>query len=139
MTQSEYNNIIDSHPTLTAHGFGVDQISYYTEKQRTALIQRERPALYNYYEDFLKSVEYLKLLKRRKSVNNRVGTTYGLKHKVERWVYRHTNIPCYIHEGAFIAAAIALGFTMKPQRGSTSVYLNISNNAKVDGQWIHSM
>jgi hypothetical protein len=54
---------------------------------------------------------------------------------VERYL-RSNGSSMYIPEGALVAAALHLGFTLKPKEGTTSVYLNISNKTKIDGTWI---
>ena len=55
-------------------------------------------------------------------------SSHGLKHVVEG------ESRCYLTNGAFIAAALALGFTVRPMyRGSLDAYLNIAT-AAFDGK-----
>lgn len=57
--------------------------------------------------------EWLRLCRRTKHVNRKAGTSYGLKHAVERWHRGLTpSINCYVQNGCFLMAAHRLGFKM---------------------------
>lgn len=129
-------NIIDSHPDLTTHGFGIDEISYNSEEEKAELFQRERNELYKKEEEFNLCREYLSNLQKRSTINPKSRTSYSFKHDVQHYAKRHRLEPTYISEGAFIAAAIAEGFLMEPVPERTSVRLNISLRSKIDGEWV---
>jgi len=85
----EIQNVIEKHPNLTAHGFGVG------------------PAVHP--EEFKLCVTWLSerdLRIRRRTINYKLSS-YTWKHIVERSVKE------YISNGAFICAALHLGFKMK--------------------------
>lgn len=69
--------------------------------------------------------------RKRKSLNYD-WTSYQLKHVVERWA------GTYISNGAFIQAAINLGYKIKRYRGGTTATMNIGlsqNSPGVQFQW----
>jgi hypothetical protein len=50
-----------------------------------------------------------------KTIRDRGSTSYGLKHAASKWLRgARPEVVDYVHNGAFIAAAIALGYRMKP-------------------------
>jgi hypothetical protein len=115
MLLDDLKEVVKEHPTLTTSGFGVAE---------------DRNELFNHLQECNISCDWLKLTQRCKRPNRKIGSTYGLKAKAERWS------DTYIPEGAFIAAAIHSGFLLAPKRGTTSTYLNISSKTKINGQWI---
>jgi hypothetical protein len=70
---------------------------------------------------FLRAVEWLNHIPRRKSVN--LGS-YGLKHQAERWG------GAYVSNGALIAAAIHLGFKVERVRGTPNALINVAGRTK---------
>ena len=125
MTPEDFIETILKNPTLTTHGFGVDDGSEET-------FEIERPNLASCYEEANACEEFLMLCKRTKHPNKELGSTYHFKHAVERF-----NPPMYVREGALILAALHLGFEIQQIPGRTSAYLNISKKTKIDGIWIH--
>lgn len=121
MTQEDLLQIMKEHPTLRALGFGVEDDVFKLE---------------NYLNACNAACEWLSLVQRTKSINRRVRTSYQLKHAAQRWYEAKYERPCYIPDGAFIAAAIHMGFEMLRKRGDPSVYLNISAKSKIDGKYI---
>ncbi|MFZ2447073.1 MAG: hypothetical protein WAW37_12000 [Syntrophobacteraceae bacterium] len=83
--------------------------------------ERERDILAKSFEMFQVCLEYLKFCKPIKTINPRVGSSYGLKHEVERWS------GVYVHNGAFIAAVIHAGIKYKIIPGSPNISLAISS------------
>ena len=130
MNNEKLETIMNEHKDLTTHGHGLD---YYSEDK----FIKERAALHDKGIEFETCCDYLKLLKRRKSSTKQLGSSYRLKHLVEKWFRDTTGKSIYIPEGAFIAAAYYLGFTCERIPGRTSVYLNISLHTKINGEWIH--
>ncbi len=115
MDLADLKEVMKGHATLTTSGFGVDE---------------DQNELLSHLQECNISCDWLKLTQRRKQPNRKIGSTYGLKAKAERWS------KTYIPEGAFIAAAIHSGFELAPKRGTTSAFLNISSKTKINGQWI---
>ena len=123
MTELQFRQIINDNPTLTTHGFGVDE---------GASFAKERKALYGCYREALVGEIFLRQCKRTEKTFWR-SSTYNLKHLAEAYAKHQELQPTYIREGAFIVAGIHLGFKMKPWGASTSVSLNISKKTKIDG------
>jgi hypothetical protein len=121
MTKEDLLEIMKKHPTLTATGMDYDE---------------DPNELLEYMDACNASCDWLSLVKRTKKPNPNVGSSYRLKHIVERWHKKKYNKPCYTPNGAFIAAAYHLGFIIIPKPGTPNVYLNISTNTKIDGQYI---
>ncbi len=121
MTTEDLKNIMNTHPTLTASGFGVDE---------------DPNELLKFIDACNASCEWLSLVLRTQLPNRKVGGSYRLKHVVERWYERTHGHPRYIPDGAFIAAAYHMGFISEPKQGSPSVFLNISCKTKIDGQYL---
>ena len=93
MNKIEFDDIIKSNPTLTTHGFGVDNNGDFN---------KERAELSNCFDEAQKCELWLSLAKRTKHPNRKICSTLWLKSLVESWIHS------YIHEGAFIAAALYL-------------------------------
>ena len=131
MTKIEFENVIAANPTLTAHGFGIDG-------HPGESFEEERAKLHDCYDDALACEEFLLACMRTKEPHTDLGSTYRLKHSVERYVKKRKNQSPYIPEGVLILVALFLGFKMKAKDGTTSVYLNISKKTKIDGIWIQT-
>jgi hypothetical protein len=131
MTTEQFTNIILQNPTLTTHGFGIDEGS-----QQTFEIEREN--IKTCYDEALACEEFLMNCKRTENPHKDLGSSYLFKQRVERFRDRTGQPPMYIREGALIMAAIHLGFKMKNIPDRTSVYLNISKKTKIHGVWIHT-
>lgn len=130
MTTDEYLKVITDNPNLTTHGNGVDNGTQQT-------FVTERANLMNLQDEANMCEEFLSKCKRTVLPQKSVGTTYRIKHLVERYISREYNKGMYIPEGALHVAAIHLGFNMKPAGDTTSVYLNISKKTKIQNNWIN--
>ncbi len=108
MEKQDFYNILETYPTLTTHGFGVDQQwqKNITKQEIELNFQEERKNLYDCYEDFLLCYQWLYFNPKL----SKSASTYHFKHLVEYWAKEKNLQPHYIHEGAFIAAAILWGF-----------------------------
>ena len=131
MTKVEFENVIAGSPTLTTHGFGIDG-------NPGESFELEREKLSDCYDEALACEQFLQSCLRTKKPHKQLGSTYGLKHAVERFIKAHKHQAIYILEGALIAAALFLGFQMMPKKDTTSVYLNISMKTRIDGKWIYA-
>jgi hypothetical protein len=129
MTKEEFLKIIEENPNLTAHGFGVD-------KGWDNDFDIERANVVNLYEEALACEEFLQKCIRTEKPQKDIGSTYHIKHLVEKYMDLECNRPIYIPEGAVHIAAIHLGFKMIPKEDTTSVYLNISKRTKIQDRWI---
>ena len=129
MTHEEFIKAINDNPNLTTHGNGVDNGTQQT-------FVTERANLLNLHDEANMCEEFLSKCKRTVLPQKSVGTTYRIKHLVERYISREYNRPQYIHEGAVHVAALHLGFVSKPAGDTTSVYLNISKKTKIQGKWL---
>jgi hypothetical protein len=128
MTSNEFENIITANPSLTTHGFGVDEG---TDQD----FDNERTKLADCFNEVLVCEEFLSLCKRTVNPHKALGSTYHFKHAVERYAQKQGRC-LYIPEGALLVAALHLGFKMMPKEGTTSVYLNISKKTKIHDTWI---
>jgi len=114
ITQSDVDKVLADNPLITAEGF-----EHGWKKTRPEYV----PASVNIRE-MQGAVDWLEKADRRVSVNT-TCSSYGLKHIAEKTV---DSIP-YISNGAFIAAAYFLGFTVKRINGGPNAHINISNKS----------
>jgi len=118
-------------PRLTAFGIGV----YFgtPREQRKAKFAKDRADMLHEkcIEQFGRACMWLHDKPKTKQITPRAGTSYGLKHCVERWHQKHFEGEAYVSNGMFIAAAIALGFQIRnsggEERSSPNVFLNITS------------
>jgi len=81
-------------------------------------------------EEFQVCLTWLSLCQVRKTVNPGIGSSYGLKHRVEHWSGR------YVTNGAFIAAVIHLGIPFKRYPDSPNIHLALSGKGlPTPGVW----
>ena len=130
MNQDEFLKILNDNPNLTTHGFG-------TEKGTEQAFQTERAKLFSLHTEVNMCEEFLSKCIRTELPQESVGSTYRIKHLVEKYHWREYNKGMYIPEGAVHVAALHLGFKMKPKRQTTSVYLNISRKTKIQDHWLN--
>jgi hypothetical protein len=84
---------------------------------------------------------WLRQVGRRKTINSKIGSSYGLKHRVEGWHRQRQSGDCYVANGCFLMAAHRLGFKVQPLMGRyygpgkgpswdrLNAFLNISSRA----------
>jgi hypothetical protein len=115
--------ILASEPELGSFGFGVYDASNKPPQQRAEELQRDRAAILDEYHihQFIVAREWLSQFPKTKAPN-KTGTSYDLKHVPEDEIG-------YVSNGAFIAAAIAAGFTVRRIGDSPNAWLNISTVA----------
>lgn len=68
----------------------------------------------DYEEQIARANKWLILVEKIRSPNKRIGSSYGLKHRVERWHRRNGSGDAYVSNGCFLMAATRLGFTFAP-------------------------
>jgi hypothetical protein len=115
-------NILAEHPDLGNFGFGVFDSRHKTASQREAELAEEREVICQ-PRSLVAFIETRKWLRGKTKINklNKKGSSYGLKHVVEREIG-------YITNGVFIAAAIAEDFNVKRIADSPDAWLNISSS-----------
>lgn len=80
-----------------------------------------------YEEQIRLCMDFLRPLKHMKTMNKH-STSYNFKHDVEYWYERMFNKHVYISNGAFIVAAIYMGFDWQVEFLSTDMFFNLSTN-----------
>lgn len=104
--------VLDEHPTLDSYGFAsyrrTDPSFHLTREERVAQF-RERVGEINACVEWLSGVRRIKTIDRH-------WTSYGLKHEVER------DCRMYISNGAFIMAALILGYPMRRDDGPNASF-----------------
>jgi len=113
LREKDLMSAMEKEPLLSAFGLH--------GSNREPNFERDREHLAKDFEMFLVCSEYLTLCKPIKTINPRVGSSYSLKHEVERWS------GAYVHNGAFIAAVIQAGIKYKIIPGNPNIYLAISS------------
>lgn len=64
-------------------------------------------------------------LKKRKTINRRNGSSYSLKHKIEKFLYHYYPKEYnYISNGTMIAALDEFGFKIQEQKDGPNIYIN---------------
>lgn len=107
-------------PTLTHYGIGIyDQATIRREQGRAAVegkLAEGREKLKRELEQIAVCADWIKHLTPTKAINPR-HSSYGLKHCVEEWSRTRADqgedVLTYVTNGAFIAAAVGLGFRFK--------------------------
>lgn len=122
MTLADLRRVMDEIPTLTAHGIGVYNERAKTPEQRTTELADGRRELLQRLEECKKVCGWLAEVESVGSINERIGTSYGLKHVAEDEVG-------YVCNGAFIAAAVFCGFRYRVEPGSPNVLFNMSGKS----------
>jgi len=132
---SQYiRKVMNDHPNLTSHGFAIPnfQNNRWVDPETDAKRYKEfRAELLDksFVEQFRLSWKWLELVKRTKNVNTRAGSSYHLKHVVERYWGSEVGGRAYVMNGVFIAAALAKGFKFKRTGNSPNAYFNISKKS----------
>ncbi len=130
-TEQDFLNAIEKEPYLIDSGI---RCSYHIDRKKTAA---ENKAIYHDqrdsfahsgYREFSLCCEWLQGCKPRKTINTSISS-YRLKHMVEAWARKIDRDDSYVSNGAFIAAAIHMGFDWKPDFDSPNVRFNISGKS----------
>jgi hypothetical protein len=113
-------NAVEKESMLTNFGIGIPSAT--PKNKRKEIFQKERESLKKNFEQFQVCCEWLSLCRRRKTINTKIGTSYGLKHRVEKHFGK------YVTNGAFIAAVIHLGIPYKIATGSPNIKVALSSS-----------
>jgi len=123
-TQEDLLATIEKEPLLTDYGMAVWHRT--PPADRAAMIERDRQDLKDRLRQFRLCCEWLSICNRRKTINYGIGSSWGLKHRVERY-YKE-----YITNGAFIAAVIHMGIPYK--KDGSDVYVALSSRHLPGGE-----
>ena len=122
MTRDDVAQILANTPDLNAEGIGLSNIhGRLASADRAALVRQNQESLLNDLESCNRAYRWLRSREKLKSINKK-HSSYELKHMTEKEVG-------YVTNGAFIAAAIYLGFTFEANGDSPNVWLNISEKS----------
>lgn len=118
--------VMTKEPNLTHFGFGVFDSHKKTPEVRKSELAEGRQSMLTAHavDEFMRACEYLARRGKRATIS-KSGTSYGLKHAAERY-HRNKdgNGDNYIANGMLIAAAVHLGFKVRPV--GPNAYLNIA-------------
>ncbi len=128
---SEYSaieSVMSEHPDLATGGYGLPGHRSQPRAEREAELNRDRNDMLTPERlgQFARARAYLEPFGKRQTFNPKVSS-YGLKHRAERF-HRDRGVEYfYISNGMFIAAALDLGFKVKPD--GIKALLNIASKA----------
>lgn len=132
ITLTDVKNVMKEFPTLNYYGFTVGR---YSDKSYSETLELNRNALLDALDECNRVANFLKFVQPRKSINKRVGSSYGLKHEVERFCRSFPDVrqsDQYVANGSFICAALHLGFNFQPvEYGSPNLYFNMSSRSSI--------
>ncbi|HMN15871.1 MAG TPA: hypothetical protein PKD55_26435 [Bellilinea sp.] len=137
MSQADIRAVMVSHPNLTHFGIGIFRLPRQSVEERRVVFERERGSLAGALDECNRAMRFLMHALKRKTINAR-HSSYGLKHMTEDFMGRLPDVSnTYVANGAFICAAIHLGFDVAPAGpDSPNVCFNISDRSPVI-EWLH--
>lgn len=130
-TNQDFLKALEKEPYLI--DFGI-RCSFHIDRKRTAeenhaIFQGQKESFADSgYREFNVCCEWLQGCATRKTINTSFSS-YRLKHLVEAWAKKAGRDDYYVSNGAFIAAAIHMGFDWKPDFDSPNVRFNISGKS----------
>ena len=111
ITKNELLTVIQKEPNLCDFGF---------REKTNPKFQEDRADIADNLHQVQLCIDWLQGQKTNKILNRRIGSSYALKHKVERWAND------YVSNGAFIAACIFSGINYKRIEGTPNIWTNLS-------------
>ena len=130
-TRQDFLNALENEPLLIDNGIRCIQ---HIDRKKTAaenneIFKNQRESFANSgYHEFTLCCEWLKNCRQRKTINTSISS-YTLKDMVEAWAKESGRGNQYVSNGAFIAAAIHMGFDLKPDLDSPNARFNISGKS----------
>jgi hypothetical protein len=121
ITQAHLLKAMEKEPALTEFGIGIFPQKNLSPEERSRKLEQEREALRKNLEHFRLCCQWLSLCLRRKTINHGIGTSYRLKHHVEKHFGK------YVTNGSFIAAVIHLGIPYKIYPDSPNIAVALSS------------
>lgn len=119
-TTEDLLKVMEKEPWLCAWGLANEGLCKRMRRQGFVDCEQSREELKNKVRMFQLCCEWLSLCRVRRTVNLSIGTSYSLKHAVEKWCGE------YIANGAFIAAVIHLGISYKSYNDSPNIHVGLS-------------
>ena len=112
--------VLAENPGLCANGWGTDPADF--EDSRTHMTSRHG------VEEFGRALAFVEARCRPTRAITTHATSYGYKHMAEHWHRRELGdaADCYVSNGAFIAAALALGYRHRLLPGSPNCLFNFA-------------
>jgi hypothetical protein len=120
VTNADFLKVIKSQPQLCAEGLSTPEY-WASPSRRLNFPENRQQFVETGFAEFKNACDFLSGCLLRKTVNRKMGGSYGLKHKAERWAGD------YISNGALIAAAIHLGIRFEQDNDSPNVHLAVSS------------
>lgn len=132
MTAGDIRTVMERWPTLNHFGF---EVSARAEKPYHIALAENRERLAAAVDECNRAAHFLRYVEKRKTINPKAGSSYGLKHQVEyfsRALSGDSTSNNYVANGSFICAALFLGFEVRATHlGGPNVHLNISSRSPV--------
>jgi hypothetical protein len=132
ITVDDIRAVMEKWPYLNHFGF---YVSGYSKEPFRVKLKKDRESLLMAVDECNRAAHFLKHVEKRKTINPRAGSSYGLKHEVEffcRSFQKTKESDSYVSNGSFICAALFLGFDVKPiDLGSPNVYFNMSSRSPI--------
>ncbi len=133
MTAADVRAVLSTHWELTHFGMGPNSQNLKDSANYMQAVERGQEQLLAALDECNRACTFLRHVDRRKSINRKMSS-YGLKHEAEAFLRSLTDRPsnAYVANGAFICAALHLGFEMqRAHLSSPNVYFNISSKSPV--------
>lgn len=132
MKREDVLAVISKHP-ITLFGYGPYRDEVIKLRSYRAALEAGQEQLLNRIDECNKAVMFLRYVNKRKTLNSKVGSSYGLKHRAEGFLKSLRDAPKdpYVANGAFICAAIHAGFEFKTHLDSPNVTFNMSSRSPV--------
>ena len=127
MTRTEFNDVVTADGRITTQGIWMiryNKDDYATERQMT----------YNLFIEANICEDILMQCTKTKTIRKKLGSSWDLTLKFQRWYREDTGRSIMIPDGALLIAAIHLGFDFEKVKGVPSFYMNISNRGKIAGR-----
>jgi hypothetical protein len=122
-TQDDLLRAMEKEPRVTDFGIGIHMPHRKTREEYAAEFEEEREKLKGKLEQFQLCCEWLSQCQPIKTINKKIGGSYSLKHRVERYFNR------YVTNGAFIAAVVHLGIPYKTYSDSPNISVALSSRS----------
>lgn len=134
MTADDVRAVLEKHFELTQFGIGPNSQSLKDASNHYGrAIERGQAQLLARVDECNRALTFLRHVEPRKTINRKMSS-YGLKHTAEGFLRSLTDPPAnaYVANGAFICAALHLGFEMqRTHLSSPNVYFNMSSKSPV--------
>lgn len=116
------SRILSERPNLSANGFWAESC----QSREGFVLDRMAMLSLGHLGQFERALAFLILCCGRRKTLNRKVTSYGLKHSAERALRGLHLGNAYVSNGAFIVAAIALGFRVEHIVGTPNAWLDVN-------------